>query len=75
MTLPVNIVKRILDLDLSFLISSMNPIIAARIIVKIKIKIMLNKTGNNIIATNEAKIIPRTILIPPDSAISGLSFL
>ena len=75
MTLPVNIVKRILYLDLSFFISSIKPIKAASPIVIIKIKITLKKKGNSIIAIIEATNNPMTILNPPDSAISGRAFL
>ena len=73
--LPVNIVKRILYRDLNFFLSSKNPIIPAKIAVKRKIKISFIKMGKKNINNPLATEMPISILMPPDSATSGLAFL
>ena len=72
---PVSNVKTILYRERNLIRSSMNPMIPADITVNRKINISFKKKGKKIIIRMLAIEIPRIMLIPPDSGISGLEFL
>ncbi|MBA7686903.1 hypothetical protein ES703_95363 [subsurface metagenome] len=72
---PIMIVNIIFFIEDNFLRSSISPIIAAQTIVKRITKISLIILGNITSIIIKEIHNPITILIPPDSATSGLSIL